>query len=89
MRRIGVRELKEQTSRVLREVRESGEIFEVTNRGRVIARLVPAGHRPPVAEQEKVAAVWADMDQLAAEIAAHWPKGVSAVEAVREQRREL
>ena len=33
--------------------------------------------------------VWAEMDELAQEIGAHWPKGVSAVEAVEEQRREL
>ena len=33
--------------------------------------------------------VWSEMDDLAQEIGALWPKGVSAVEAVEEQRREL
>jgi hypothetical protein len=33
--------------------------------------------------------VWAEMDELAAEISKKWPKGVSAVDAVREQRRNL
>jgi hypothetical protein len=32
-------------------------------------------------------AIWAEMHELAKEISAHWPAGVSAVEAVREQRR--
>ena len=56
----------------------------------MVARLVPAGplELSPT-EKEKLAAVCADMDQLAAEIATHWPAGVSAVDAVREQRREL
>ena len=33
--------------------------------------------------------IWAEMDELASEISKKWPKGVSAVEAVREQRRNL
>lgn len=40
MRSIGVRELRQQASRYLREV-EQGETIEVTDRGRPIARLVP------------------------------------------------
>ena len=38
MRTIGVRELKAQLSRVLRDV-QSGEAFLVTDRGRVVAEL--------------------------------------------------
>jgi hypothetical protein len=34
-----------------------------------------------------MAAVWTNLDQLAAEIGAHWPEGVSAAEAVRQERR--
>jgi hypothetical protein len=30
---------------------------------------------------------WTELDQLAAEISAHWPRGVTAVEAMREDRR--
>ncbi|HYU20381.1 MAG TPA: type II toxin-antitoxin system prevent-host-death family antitoxin [Chloroflexota bacterium] len=89
MRSVGVRELKQHTSRILREVREQGEIVEITYRGRVMARLVPERQVLSATEREKLVAVWADMDQLAAEIGKHWPTGVSAVEAVREQRREL
>ncbi len=89
MRSVSVRELKEHASRILREVEEGGEIIEVTNRGRVVARLVPERRRLTAAEKATVARVWADMDELAAEVGAHWPPGVSAVDAVREQRREL
>lgn len=83
---VGVRELKQHTSRLLRRVREEGAIIEVTYHGEVIARLVPVA--PPAAERD-VGAIWADLDQLTAEISAKWPEGVSAVEAVRDVRRDL
>lgn len=41
MTRIGVRELRLNTSQVLARV-ESGETFEITSRGRPVARLMPA-----------------------------------------------
>jgi prevent-host-death family protein len=40
MKRIGIRELRQHASVWLRKV-EAGESFEVTNRGRPIALLVP------------------------------------------------
>src|SRR5215218_8012878 len=40
MRAIGIRELRQQASRYLRDV-ERGEVIEVTDRGRPVARLVP------------------------------------------------
>lgn len=40
MRRIGIRELRQQASKYLRDV-ERGDTVEVTDRGRPIARLVP------------------------------------------------
>jgi prevent-host-death family protein len=40
MRVIGIRELRQQASRYLRDV-ERGETLEVTDRGRPIARVVP------------------------------------------------
>lgn len=41
MDRIGVRELRQNASRYLKRVLQ-GESFEVTDRGRLVARLVPA-----------------------------------------------
>jgi len=40
MDQVGVRELRQNASAVLRRV-EAGEIIEVTDRGRAVARLVP------------------------------------------------
>jgi prevent-host-death family protein len=87
MATIGVRELKEQTSRILRRVRERGEEIDVTYHGRVVARLVPASPKRP--GPRTTAAAWATLDQVAREISARWPKGRSAAKAVKEARREL
>jgi len=86
MRAVGVRELKQRTSEVLRELRARGEEIDVTHHGRVIARLVPV-RRTPV--RRRTTAVWSTMDQLAREIGARWLKRQSAAAAVREGRREL
>lgn len=84
---IGIRELKQQTSKILRRVREEGEIIDITYHGEIIARLVPVAPTEPT--DEELAAIWADLDQLTAEISARWPEGVSAVDAIRDVRRDL
>ena len=84
---VGIRELKTNTSAIVRRVRERGEVVDITYHGEVVARLVPVA--PPVPPPDEVAAVLADLDQLAAEISAGWPEGVSALDAVRDARREL
>lgn len=86
MRTIGVRELKDNTSQVLRWVREHAEAVGITHRGRVIARLVPA--EDAVAPVETGDPLFADMDSLAAEISASWPKGLGSTDAVRDLREK-
>lgn len=92
MTAVGVRELKQRASELLRRVQETGDTIEITRRGKVIARIVPA----PLAEngllteeRERLEQLWARMDELSADLALRWPQDVSAVDAVREQRREL
>jgi prevent-host-death family protein len=87
MMEVGIRELKQRASYILRQVREKKETIIITHRGRPVARLVPVEDLE--SKRAEALAVWAEMDELAREIGAHWPEGVSAVEAVREQRREL
>ncbi len=86
-RSIGIRELKERATAVVREVHEKGVAVDITYRGQVVAQLVPV--RPPKQSAREVAAIWADLDQLAAEIGAAWPSGLSAADAVHEERRAL
>lgn len=78
-------EFEERISEVLRMVQEQGEIIEITNRGEVIAWLVPA-HRTSTAENMSDDEIWADLERLSAEIGAHWPAGLNAVDAVRDAR---
>jgi prevent-host-death family protein len=86
MRTVGVRELKQRTSQVLRELQASGQEIEVTHHGRVVARLAPVRRVPA---RSRTAAAWSTLDRLAREIGARWPKGQSATAAVREGRRDL
>ncbi len=88
MKTLGVRELKERISEILRLVEGEGEIVEVTKRGEVIAHLVPV-RKPQQAVEQTDDAVWTDLERLAAEISANWPSNVSAVDAVRDVRCEL
>jgi antitoxin (DNA-binding transcriptional repressor) of toxin-antitoxin stability system len=58
--------------------------MEITNHGRVVARLVPA---LPPAQHEEALAVLADMEQLAAEIGARDLAPVDTTTLMSEERR--
>ena len=45
MNQIGVRELNQQTSRIIERVKR-GEVLEITERGQTVARLVPVTPAP-------------------------------------------
>jgi prevent-host-death family protein len=81
---VGVRELKQQTSELIRLVRETGSEVRVTHRGQVVALLIPVTPQKNTAGEKRA---WANLDTLSAEIGARWPKGVSAAQAVAEDRR--
>lgn len=87
MERIGVRELKTLGSEIVRRVREEGAAYEVTYHGRVVARLVPV--RGEADDSRADANYWAEWEALATEIGRAAPAEVSAVDAVRKQRREF
>jgi prevent-host-death family protein len=85
VRAVGVRELRQRASAILRRVRDQGDAFEITYRGRAVARLVPLMQRG----NDMPAPSWETWDELADAIARCWPRATSALEAVREQRRHL
>ena len=80
--------LIEHIDEVLCILANEGETIEITNHGEVIAHLVPV-HTPQYSTESAKRDVWTDLDRLAAEISANWPSNVSAVDAVRDVRREL
>ena len=82
MVKVGIRELKQRTSELIRQVREKKAEILVTYHGEVVARIVPI---EPSAEETGRA--WVALDHLAAEIGPRWPKDVSAADAVSEGRQ--
>lgn len=81
---VGIRELKQQASELVRKVREDGVEVQITYHGKVVALLVPVAEAD---QKEQEANAWMDIDHLAAEIGARWPKGLSASQAIEENRR--
>jgi prevent-host-death family protein len=80
--RVGVRELRDHASQILKRVSQ-GEIVEVRNRGHVVARIVPA----EVVSREDAIKAWLKRNEgLAQEISAHWQGPQDCVAAIREQR---
>jgi prevent-host-death family protein len=83
--RIGIRELRDQASQIVKRA-SHGESFEISNHGKVVARLSPAS---PLDRRSAVARWLANGAVLASEVNASWQGEPDAVEAVREQRRDL
>jgi prevent-host-death family protein len=84
MASVGIRELKHETSAILRRVREHNETIDVTHHGKVVARLVPV--EPDVEIARRTKAVWRDLDELAKEIGARSRRRVDAVKALGRGR---
>lgn len=85
---IGVRELKNQASRILRQVRELGAEYIVTVDGTPVAVIRPYTEADSEqARQARIQKFLAEMEVLAREIGEEWQSNLSAAEAVAEQRR--
>jgi antitoxin (DNA-binding transcriptional repressor) of toxin-antitoxin stability system len=62
----------------------------VTVNGEAVAVIRPLSEEDQEAERRRAIDEWlARVEKTAAEIGKHWPPGVSAAEAVAEQRRKL
>ena len=85
---VGIKEFKNQATQLLRHVREERSEVIVTHDGEPVAVLRPFHEEDDAksrGERLKTAMVQADL--LAEKIAKNWPDGVSAADAVAEQRR--
>jgi antitoxin (DNA-binding transcriptional repressor) of toxin-antitoxin stability system len=90
-RTIGVGELKERADEIVREVHETGRPIDVALGGEIVARLSPSLPDEPDATEDRRQAMreWLqETEAFAQEVARRWPSSVSAVELIREQRRE-
>ncbi|MGH2562433.1 MAG: type II toxin-antitoxin system prevent-host-death family antitoxin [Thermomicrobiales bacterium] len=86
MTQVGIKELKAQASAIVRRVEEDGDTIDITRRGRVVAHVIPAKKK---LDRRRIEEVLAERDKLIAELSGGWPQGVSAAEAVAQDRREL
>lgn len=93
MTTIDMRDLEKQLAEVMQQVK-NGETVRVLEGGSTIAMITPATpinlnpeQRPYTMEEGE--AFLAKLDQMAEEIGKHWPAGVTAVDAVRDARRDL
>lgn len=67
MASVGVRELKEHTSEIVRRVREDGETIDITYRGEVVATIQPKQQLDP----ERRRAFWERQRALSRELSKH------------------
>ncbi len=88
VRSVGVRDLKNRASRIVRTVHEEMAEYVITVRGQPVAVLRPFtdadAHR---LHQAKVDQALVEMKALAQQVAAAWMSPQSGVELVDEQRR--
>jgi prevent-host-death family protein len=94
MARVGVRELKNRTTEIIRDVRENRAEYVVTYHGRPVAVLLPVSEDWLEAETRRAVEaatsgedVWAELETLRQEIGQSWQSDKTAVELVSEQRR--
>ena len=94
MPQVGIRELKNDTSEILRAVREEKAEYLVTHRGKPVAVILPVDDEREdthatlaTAATQATADFWSHWDALGAELDAEWQSPQSAVELIAEQRR--
>ena len=80
---VGIRQLKEHASQLVRQVRESGSPLQISYHGKVVALLIPV---EPALEPGEEGRAWAALDELAAQIGHSWPHELSIQQAIQEER---
>jgi prevent-host-death family protein len=85
--RVGVRELKNDTSQIIRAVREDQTEYIVTYHGEPVAVILPLAASRLAAAATPSNELRAALADLRAQIAARWDAEQSAVELLEQQRR--
>jgi antitoxin (DNA-binding transcriptional repressor) of toxin-antitoxin stability system len=88
MKVLRISEVRERVDEIFQMVQE-GEIVEVTDKGKVVMRLFPGDQTQLPLKKGEHSEAWKNLERLAAKLEAYWPKDFSAVDAVRDVRREL
>ena len=86
MASVGVRELKEHTSEIVRRVRDDGETIDITYRGEVVATIQPKRSLDP--ERDRV--FWERQRALTRELAEHLgDQPIDVVKLLDIERQEV
>ncbi|MCA9935446.1 MAG: type II toxin-antitoxin system prevent-host-death family antitoxin [Ardenticatenaceae bacterium] len=86
---IGIRELKNQTSNIVRQVREQAMEYVITHHGQPVAILRPIQANDTEAlQKQKSLAAMENLLELGAKLAKGNPMAKSAVEILAEMREE-
>ena len=86
-KKAGIRELKNQASRIVSEVRETMAEYVITSQGSPVAVLRPFTDDDATAMRRREAEqTMADMMSLASEIAEEWTSPKSGLELLEEER---
>ena len=84
MTKVGIRQLSDHTSEIARRVREDHETIELTFRGEVFARIEPVIPKElDLSFEER----WERRRKMAEALSEYWPAGLSAADAIAEDRR--
>lgn len=94
MPQVGIRELKNATSEILRGVRKEKAEYVITHRGKPVAVILPLHDDWEELQTARTAAAaratahfWERWDALGAGLDADWRSEQSAVDLIKEQRR--
>ena len=89
---IGVRELRERTTEVLRQIREKQAEYIITYQGRPVALLLPINTESVEAamvqaSRRSIAGGWETYARLAEQVRQEWPAELKTQDLVDEIRR--
>jgi antitoxin (DNA-binding transcriptional repressor) of toxin-antitoxin stability system len=85
MAKVGIKQLSDHISEIARLVRGNHQTIKLTHHGEVFTRIVPVQRK---LDRETFDRIWAERDRLAAEIGKHWPKELTAAQAIAKDRRK-
>jgi prevent-host-death family protein len=89
-KKIGVRELRNNASKIVRAVREEGAEYVITVHGEPVAVLRPlAEEQSREYDESEINHLMSELNKMADRVSKAWQSPLSAVEAVQEQRRDL
>ncbi|MCI0519283.1 MAG: type II toxin-antitoxin system Phd/YefM family antitoxin [Chloroflexi bacterium] len=92
MATIGVRELRQQTTEILRKIREEKAEYIITHQGRPVALLLPVDAEAIEAAmlqagKQSLSTDWEAYNQLADELRKNWPQGAKTKGILDDLRR--